>query len=91
MRLVLTSEEYRYMQYIEYGDYHGITPPPRIGDTIKRLCDDGLLAQVPNPSRENSPLFTRFTRYGRLLFAAHELAHGAKWCVTCGLQRLMGR
>jgi hypothetical protein len=90
MRFVLTNEEYKYMKYIEYGDYHHIAPPPRIGDTIKRLCDDSLLVQLPNPTKENSPLFTRFTRYGRLLFFLHELVHGAKWCVTCGLERLMG-
>lgn len=91
MRFVLTSEEYRYMKYIEYGEYHDITPPPLIGDTIKRLCEDKLLVQVKNPKREDSPLYTRFKRYGRLLFFLHELVYGAKWCVTCGLKLLIGK
>jgi hypothetical protein len=75
----LTLFEFLYMWYIEYGaPFHWITPPPNIGATIKKLIEDGFLIQLPNPSLDKSPLYTRFTKEGRVLFGLHEIALGFK-------------
>lgn len=69
----LTENEFKYCWYIEYGEpYHYIPTPPEIGAVIKTLITDEICCQMPNPTLETSPLYTRFTRQGRMLFLAHE-------------------
>lgn len=69
----LTQDEFNYCWYIEYGaPYHYIATPPMIGQVIKTLIADGICIQLPNPTLEKSPLYTRFTKEGRMLFLAHE-------------------
>lgn len=80
----LTEHEYNYMWYIEYGaPYHYIPTPPEIGQTIKTLIAEGMLIQLPNPTLEKSPMYTRFTKAGRMLFLAHEwmldFKHPTEW------------
>jgi hypothetical protein len=69
----LSEHEFKYCWYIEYGEpYHYIPTPPKIGECIKTLISDEICIQLPNPTLEKSPLYTRFTREGRILFLAHE-------------------
>ena len=74
MNRKLTENEYKYLWYIEYGDpFHYIGTPPEIAATIKKLLEDGICIQLPNPTVEKGQLYTRFTRQGRMLFLAHEV------------------
>lgn len=69
----LTEYEYMYCWYIEYGTpYHYIPTPPEIGTVIKTLISDNICIQLPNPTIDASPLYTRFTHEGRMLFLVHE-------------------
>lgn len=70
----LTLEEFMYLWYIEYGNpYHYIGGDGQIGAVIKKLLDDGICIYLPNPIKEKSPLYCRFTPQGRMLFLAHEV------------------
>jgi hypothetical protein len=70
---MLTKDEYNYCWYIEYGQpYHYIEGHGMIGQVIKTLLADGICIQLPNPTLEKSPLYTRFTKEGRHLFFVHE-------------------
>lgn len=72
----LTENEFKYCWYIEYGEpYHYIPDvqgKSEVGAVIKRLVEDGICIYLPNPTKEKSPLYCRFTPQGRVLFLAHE-------------------